>query len=53
MWVVHWDLASEAALEGLGLSQGGPGVEVVQLLVAGVLVAPDIQGSWQLGQQEI
>ena len=41
------------ALEDLGLPQGGPGVEVVQLLVAGVLAAPSIQQSWQLGQQEI
>ena len=39
MWVVHWGLASEAALEGLGLPPWGPGVEVVQLLV--------LQGFWQ------
>jgi len=32
MWVIHWGLAPEAALEGLGLSLWGPGVEVVQLL---------------------
>ena len=31
-WVVHWGLAPEAALEGLGLPLWGPGVEVVQLL---------------------
>ena len=44
--------APEAALEGLGLPLGGPGVEVVQLL--------GLQGfwqhqvlSWRLGQQEI
>ena len=44
----------EAALENLGLTLRGPGVEVVQLLwVSGVLAAPGTQGSWQLGQQEI
>ena len=32
MWVVHWGLAPEAALEGLGLPLWGPDVEVVQLL---------------------
>ena len=32
MWVVHWGFAHEAALEDLGLPQGVPGVEVVQLL---------------------
>ena len=32
MWVVHWSLAPEVALEGLGLPLWGPGVEVVQLL---------------------
>ena len=54
MWVVHWGLAPEAALEGLGLPLCGPGVEVVQLLwVAGVLAAPGTQRGWQLGQQEI
>ena len=39
MWVVHWGLAREAALEGLGLLLRGPGVEVVQLLGS--------QGFWQ------
>ena len=39
MWVVHWGLALEAALEGLGLLLRGPGVEVVQLLGS--------QGFWQ------
>ena len=32
IWVIHWGLALEAALEGLGLPLWGPGVEVVQLL---------------------
>ena len=54
MWVVRWGLAPEAALEGLGLTLRGPGVEVVQLLGSqAVLAAPGIQGSWQVGQQEI
>ena len=39
MWVVHWGLASEASLEGLGLPLWGPGVEVMQLLGS--------QGFWQ------
>ena len=39
MWVVHWGLPPEAALEGLGLPLRGPGVEVVQVL------GP--QGFWQ------
>ena len=39
MWVVRWGLAPEAALEGLGLTLRGPGVEVVQLLWS--------QGFWQ------
>ena len=39
MWVVHWGLAPEAALEGLGLPLRGPSVEVVQLLGS--------QGFWQ------
>ena len=39
MWVIHWGLAPEAALEGLGLPLWGPGVEVVQLLGS--------QGFWQ------
>ena len=39
MWVVHWGLAPEAALEGLGLPLCGPGVEMVQLL--------QLQGFWQ------
>ena len=38
-WVIHWGLAPEAALEGLGLPLWGPGVEVVQLL--------GLQGFWQ------
>ena len=38
---------------GLGSAPWGPGVEVVQLLVTGVLAAPGAQGSWRLGQQEI
>ena len=50
MWVVHWGLAPEAVLEGLGLPLWGPGVQVVQVWVAGVLAAPDTQ---RLGQQEI
>ena len=29
IWVIHWGLALEAALEGLGLPLWGPGVEVV------------------------
>ena len=32
MWIIHWGLAPEAALEGLGLPLWGPGVEAVQLL---------------------
>ena len=32
MWIIHWGLAPEAALEGLSLPLWGPGVEVVQLL---------------------
>ena len=39
IWVVHWGLAPEAALEGLGLPLRGPSVEVVQLLGS--------QGFWQ------
>ena len=39
IWVVHWGLAPEAVLEGLGLPLRGPGVEVVQLLGS--------QGFWQ------
>ena len=39
MWVAHWSSAPEAALEGLGLTLRGPGVEVVQLLWS--------QGFWQ------
>ena len=39
MWVVHWHLAPEAALEDLGLPLLGPDVEVVQLL--------GLQGFWQ------
>ena len=39
MWVIHWGLAPEAALEGLGLPLWWPGVEVVQLLGS--------QGFWQ------
>ena len=35
IWVVHWGLAPEAVLEGLGLPLRGPGVEVVQLLACG------------------
>ena len=48
-------LAPEAALEDLGLPLGGPGVEVVQLLglYPGILAAPAMHGSWQLGQQEV
>ena len=54
MSVVSWGLASEAALEGLGLpsvrARCGGGAAA---WVAGVLAAPDTQGSWRLGQQEI
>ena len=32
MWVVHWGLAPEASLEGLGLPLWGPGVEVCSCL---------------------
>ena len=39
MWVFHWGLVPEAALEGLGFPLWGPGVEVVQLF--------DSQGFWQ------
>ena len=39
MWVIHWGLPPEAALEGLGLPLRGPGVKVVQLLGS--------QGFWQ------
>ena len=39
MWVILWGLASEVALEDLGLPFLGPGVEVVQLLGS--------QGFWQ------
>ena len=39
MGIIHWGLASEAALEGLGLLLWGPGVEVVQVLGS--------QGFWQ------
>ena len=39
MGIIHWGLAPEAALEGLGLLLWGPGVEVVQLLGS--------QGFWQ------
>ena len=54
MWVVHWELAPEASLEGLGLSPvrarcGGSAAA----WVTGVLAAPGTQGGWQLGQQEI
>ena len=56
MWVVHWGLVSEAALEGLGLPLWGPGVEVVQLLESqGVLAAPGTQGvggTFQIGVWE-
>ena len=54
MWVVHWGVASEAALEGLGLPPvrarcGGDAAA----WVIGVLAAPGTQGSWWPGQQEI
>ena len=39
MWFIHWGLAPEAALEGLGFPLQGPAVEVVQLLGS--------QGFWQ------
>ena len=39
MWVVHWGLAPETSLEGLGLLLWGAGVEAVQLL--------GLQGFWQ------
>ena len=45
--------APVAALEDFGLPQGGPGVGVVAIWLAGVLAAPGTQGSWQLEQQEI
>ena len=54
MWAIHWYLASEAALEDLGLppvrARCGGGAAA---WVAEFLEAPDTQGSWQLGQQEI
>ena len=55
MWVVHpLGFAPEAALEDLGLppvsARCGGGAAA---WVAGVLAAPDTQGSGQLGQQEI
>ena len=43
-WVVHWGLALEAALEGLGLPLWGPGMEVVQLLGSWVRAAPVLRG---------
>ena len=39
----------EVALEDLGLSQGGPDVEVVQG-ITGALAVPGTQGSQRLGQ---
>ena len=62
MWVVHWGLAPEAFLEGLGLPLLGSGVEVKQLLGSQgfwqhqVLRAGGWRvgvGEWQLQQQEI
>ena len=45
MWFVHWDIASEAALEGLSLPLWGPGVEVdVSPRATGVLAAAGTQG---------
>ena len=32
IWVIHWGIASEAALDGLSLPLWGPDVKVVQLL---------------------
>ena len=54
MWVVHWDLAPKASLEGLGLSSvrarcGGSAAA----WVTGVLAAPGTQGGWLLGYQKI
>ena len=53
IWVVHWGLAPEAALEGLGLLLWRPGVEGVQLLGCRVSGSTRYSGGWQLGQQEI
>ena len=53
MWVVHWGLAPEAALEAWlfpSEDQGGGGAAAC---VAGVLAAPGPQGHWWLGQKEI
>ena len=54
MWVVHWGLAPEAALEGLGLppvrARCGSGTAA---WVTRVLAASDTQGGWRPGQQEI
>ena len=54
MWVVHWGLAPEAALEGLGLPpvRARCGSDAASW-VAGVQAAPGTQGSLWLGQQEI
>ena len=50
MWVIHWGLAPEAALEGLGLfAVSGSGVAA---WFKGVLAAPVTQGCCRLGQQE-
>ena len=53
MWVVHWGLAPEAALEGLGLPpvRARCGSDAASW-VAGVLAAPVTQWGWWLGQQE-
>ena len=54
MWVIHWGLASEVALEDFGLPLWGPGVKVVQLLGSqGFRQHQVLRGCWRLGQQEI
>ena len=54
MWAIHWYLASEAALEDLGLppvrARCGGGAAA---WVAGALAAPGTHGSRGLGQQEV